>query len=68
MATRASGEEMECKVEAVGAAINACHRVHKPKYDRCLLKRSRLLPLDPNNRDADWATGFVGYLHASRLI
>jgi hypothetical protein len=59
------------EVEALGAEASQAEPtttvketifVRRPKVERCLLGKVKSLPLTANNRTANWATAFVGYL------
>jgi hypothetical protein len=47
------------ETESVAAGAQSSQVARKPRSERCILEKSKLLPLTPNN---DWASGFVHYL------
>jgi len=48
-------------IPAEAAAVRTDDQVRKPRAERCTLEKAKSLPLTTDNRDFDWASGFVSY-------
>jgi hypothetical protein len=57
-----NGVQPESDEDIPAVVAKKTNTVRQPRQERCILEKAKLLRLTPNDRDSDWASGFVRYL------